>query len=41
MADDSDEVEEFEVSEYDLDSALNPGRSRRRATKNQQIYGKS
>ncbi|KAG1687952.1 Tuftelin-interacting protein 11 [Nymphon striatum] len=33
------EVEDFVVSDYDLENALNPGRYRRRASKHQQIYG--
>uniref|UniRef100_A0A914X3D0 G-patch domain-containing protein n=1 Tax=Plectus sambesii TaxID=2011161 RepID=A0A914X3D0_9BILA len=35
---DEDGMESFEVNDFDLESAMNPGR-RRRATKNQQIYG--
>lgn len=35
-----DEVEAFEISDYDLDNAFNPGRSFRGLSKNQQIYGK-
>lgn len=33
------EYEAFEVNDYDLDTEFNPNRSRRRPTKQQQIYG--
>lgn len=33
------EYEAFEVNDYDLDNEFNPNRSRRRPTKQQQIYG--
>lgn len=33
------EYEKFEINDYDLENEFNPSRGRRRATKNQQIYG--
>ena len=35
----SDEKEAFEVTDYDLDNEFNPNRRRRKATKNDMIYG--
>jgi len=34
-----DEVEKFEVSDYDLETEFNPNRFRKPITKNQHIYG--
>lgn len=39
MADD-DYIEEFNITESDLDSALNPTRRRGRQSKEEAIYGK-
>jgi tuftelin-interacting protein 11 len=33
------EVEKFEVTDYDIQNEFNINRPRRRLTKNQQIYG--
>ena len=38
MASDGDEVENFEITDYDLESELNPG-FRKKQTKEQAIYG--
>lgn len=37
MAD--DEMEKFEITDYDLENEFNVNRPRRRLTKHQQIYG--
>lgn len=34
-----DEVEKFEITDYDLDNEFNMFRPRRNLSKNQQIYG--
>jgi tuftelin-interacting protein 11 len=41
MSDSDDGKESFEVNDFDLNAALNPGASRRRPTREQQIYGVS
>ena len=40
MADDGDYIEEFNITESDLDSAFNPTRRRGRQSKEEAIYGK-
>lgn len=35
----SDEVEEFEITEYDLENEFNPNRRRKKLSKNERIYG--
>lgn len=34
-----DEMEKFEITDYDLDNEFNMNRPKRRLTKNQAIYG--
>lgn len=41
MADDDDLIEEFNITDSDLNSAFNPSRRRGRQSKEESIYGKN